>query len=245
MSPRVAHLRWLVVLDLLACARVDTPVGAEVPSVPLYLEAEDGALSGGFSIQSDPRASGGLFIAPPDMPSVDSPGSAAAVYSFRTTSAHDTYVIWGRIHAPEPFPNNSFWVSVDGAPATQWRLSTGVIWFWGPVSRDTDYGVNILYPLDAGLHQLVIRNSGTDLGLDRLSIQLAPGHVPPGNDTHCSPPDSIETDDASCFNSCGSQRGTACGLQACNGFVPLPSYDCSVCCRVPDAAPIDADDLAQ
>ena len=237
-SQRLRNLARLTLLGPLAC-RVDTSVGAEIGAVPLYIEAEDGSLSGGFSIESDPLASGEKFIAPPQVQSSNAPGNAAAVYSFRTTSPHDTYVIWGRIHGPGPFPYNSFWVSVDGAAFTQWRLSTGVIWFWGPVTRDTNYGTPIIYPLDAGIHQLVIRNSGPDVGLDRLYIDFAPGHPPPGNNTPCDPPNSIQIDDGGCQPSCGSLLGTACGAQVCEGFVPLPAYDCSVCCRLPDAGPND------
>jgi hypothetical protein len=236
---------WLYLLVLsallgaLACDRVDTQVGTEIASVPLYLEAEDGVLAGGFTIESDPMASGGKFIAPPDVLSANDAGNATATYAFRTTTAHDTYVIWGRIHGPGPFPNNSFWVSVDDAPSTQWRLSTGVIWWWGPITRDTQYDTPISYPLDAGLHHLVIRNSAPEVGLDRLYIQAAPGRAPPGNDTPCDPPNTIELDSGDCSPSCGDLLGTVCGAQACAGFVPLPSYDCVVCCRIIDSGTPD------
>jgi hypothetical protein len=224
-------------LGALACNPVDTQVGAEIPAVPVYIEAEDGTLAGGFSVETDPLASGGRFIAPPDGLSVDAPGSATATYSFRTLAAHGTYVIWGRIHGPSAFPYNSFWVSVDGAASTQWRLSTGVIWWWGPVTRGTEYGVAIVYSLDAGPHQIVVRNSAPGVGLDRIYIQAAPGHAPPGNNSACplDPPNEIELEDGGCSPSCGSQLGTMCGSQTCAGFVQLPSYDCTVCCRILDS----------
>jgi hypothetical protein len=234
-----AWLYFLVLsalLGALACDPVDTQVGAEIAAVPVDIEAEDGVLSGGFTVEIDPQASGGKFIAPPDVLSANEPGSATATYAFRTTAPHGIYVIFGRIHGPGPFPDNSFWVSVDGAPSTQWRLSTGIVWWWGPITRDTDYDTAIPYPLDAGLHHLVIRNSASDVGLDRLSIQLAPGQTPPGNDKMCHPPDTIELEaGAPCAYSCGSLLGTVCGGQACAGFVPLPSYDCVVCCRILDS----------
>jgi hypothetical protein len=236
-------LALLAPLGALGCD-VETQVGAEIAAVPVYIEAEDGTLTGGFSIQSDPLASGGRFIAPPTVPSTNTPGTAAAAYSFRTTAPRDIYVIWGRIHGPGAF-NNSFWISVDSGPYTQWRLSTGVIWFWGPITRDADYGNPIQYPLEAGLHQLVVRNSATEVGLDRLYIQRAPGITPPGNDTPCDPPNSIELDDGGCSPSCGALLGTACGAQICAGFVPLPAYDCAVCCRILEAGADDADDSAQ
>jgi hypothetical protein len=245
MTLRVhSTLALLALLAALGC-NVETQVGAEIAAVPVYLEAEDGTLTGGFSVESDPHASGGKFIAPPAVPSTNTPGPASAAYSFRTIAPRDIYVIWGRIHSPGVL-NNSFWISVDNGPFTQWRLSTGVIWFWGPITRDADYGNPIHYPLDAGLHQLVVRNSATEVGLDRLYIQLAPGITPPGNDTPCDPPNSIELDGGGCSPSCGSLLGTSCGAQTCAGFVPLPAYDCAVCCRILDSATgDDADDLTQ
>jgi hypothetical protein len=233
-----------VLLAQQACDPVDTQVGAEVASVPVYIEAEDGVLAGGFTIESDPMASGGKFIVPPDVLSANAPGNATATYAFRTTTPHDTYVVWGRIHGPGPFPDNSFWVSVDpdrvDAPPTQWRLSTGVVWWWGPITRETDYFTPIPYPLDAGLHHLVIRNSAPGVGLDRLFIESAPGHAPPGNDASCAAgPPNIILLASGCSPSCGYLLGTVCGAQACAGFVPLPSYDCAVCCRILDSGSPD------
>jgi|HubBroStandDraft_1064217.scaffolds.fasta_scaffold00929_2 hypothetical protein len=247
-TPARLHLHALGAIGALACGRVDTQVGAEAALLPLYIEAEDGALSGGFSIYSDATASGGKFIASPLGVSTVAPGPARAVYYFRTAAPNNTYEVYGRVHGAGPFPDNCFWVSIDDAPPTAWRLSTGVIWYWRFVTSGTDYNTPNLYPLDAGLHQLVIQNCGTEVGLDRLYIARAPvpdaGSLTPANDTHCNPPHSIELEGGSCENSCGSQMGTACG-GPCADLVHLPSYDCVFCCRILEAGSDDADDLGQ
>jgi hypothetical protein len=226
----------------LACGRFETSVGAEFARdsaagpdghapVPVYIEAESGKLSG-FTIEMDPAASAGEYILPP--PGSQSelvPGDATAEYAFELSSPA-TYLVWGRIHAPGAL-NNAFWVTVDNGQSYRWQLSTGVVWFWGPVTSGTDYGNPIQYALDAGSHRLVFRNSTPGVGLDRIYVTL-PGDVPPGNDTPCSPPNSIQLADGGCESSCGSHGSTTCGA-ACAGQPALPSYDCAVCCLTPDA----------
>jgi hypothetical protein len=232
---------WLLAL---ACGRFETSVGAEFAGdsaaagpdgqgpAAVYLEAESGKLSG-FTIETDPTASGGEYILPP--PGSQSPlvpGDATAEYAFELASPA-TYLLWGRIHAPGAL-NNAFWVTVDNGPSYRWQLSTGVVWFWGPVTSGTDYGNPIQYALDAGSHRLVIRNATPGVGLDRLYVTV-PGDVPPGNDTPCNPPNSIQLADGGCEPSCGSHGSTTCGAP-CAGLPALASYDCAVCCLAPAAA---------
>lgn len=227
----------------LACGRFETSVGAEFARdsaagpdvqgpVSVYMEAESGKLSG-FTIEMDPAASGGEYILPPaGSQSLLVPGGASAEYTFALGSS-GTYLLWGRIRAPGS-ENNAFWVTMDDGPSYRWLLSTGVIWFWGPVTSGTDYGNPIQYALGAGSHRLVVRNSVPDVGLDRLYVTV-PGDVPPGNDTPCNPPHSIQLADGGCERSCGSYgKNTTCGAP-CTGQPALLSYDCAVCCQVPDA----------
>lgn len=213
-----------------ACGRVDTQVGAEIPVPPVtevYLEAESGQLSG-FTVADDPEASGGQYILPPSMvDSTDMPGAASAQYSF-SLGQSGVYSLWGRIRGPGAL-NNSFWVSVDDSPYDHWYLSTGVIWFWGRITDQREYTNPISFPLDAGTHHVVFRNSVPEVGLDRLYIAL-PADVPlPANATPCDPPNSIQTADGGCAPSCGSHGVTTCGA-ACAGLPAIPAYDCAVCC---------------
>jgi hypothetical protein len=224
-------------LFALACGRVITEVGEELAAQPdaactptsFYIDMASGALSGGFSIQTDVDA--GEYLSPPAAESTQVPGVASADYTF-SISCGATYLLWGRIHGPGAL-NNSFWLSLDDEPFYQWRLSTGVIWYWRPVTRDLEYKSPIQYALDAGVHRLTIRNSANGVGLQRLFVAI-PRDMPPGNDTPCDPPNSIQLEDGGCEPSCGSHGNTNCGAIACAGQPPLVSYDCTVCCFVLD-----------
>jgi hypothetical protein len=235
-------LRAAAVATLLGgCPAIDTSVGAWRPQVDagaapdagrasapaLYIEAEDGELSGGFTVASDPRASGERFIAPPDgQRADDAPGDARARYQFTLTRAGE-YLVWGRIHAPAP-TNNRFWFQLDGGAFVKWRISTGDIWYWDDLHDNISYGTPLRFQLAAGVHELVIANCVDGVGLDRLYI-TARGDMPAGNDTPCRPPHSIEVS-GECLPSCGSLDGRLCGPSNCAGKPLLPAYDCDVCC---------------
>jgi hypothetical protein len=223
-------------MGVCACGRIETVVGAELADAPVssvYLEAESGQLSGGFTIESDPTASGGKYILPPaGVESLQAPGAASAQYTF-SVDISSSYLVWGRIRAPGA-SNNTFWIRVDDGPFYQWRLSTGFIWYWGAITSGTDYFHPIPFLLSAGTHQLFVRNSATAVGLDRLYI-TAGGDTPPGNDTPCNPPNSIQLVDGGCQPSCGSHGDTTCGVPECAGQKPLDAYDCDICCYVTDA----------
>jgi hypothetical protein len=219
----------------LACGRVETEIGSVASS--LYIEAESGQLSGGFTIGSDPTASGGEYIeSPPGGDSLVQPGAARAVYDFML-GVQGTYFIWGRMHGPDA-NYNVLWVTVDQMPAFRWRLSTGVIWYWRKLTDDRDYRRPIPFAFSAGSHRIVINNAEPNVGLDRLYVSSDPDDrkVEPFNDsvTTCSPPDSIQVADGGCDPSCGSHGATACGL-SCMGRAALRAYDCTVCCFAPNA----------
>ena len=205
---------------------------ADAGAAPLagpYIEAEDGTLSGGFTIATDASASAGQAIAPPaDTADDAAPGPARARYRVQLDGAGD-YVIWGRIHAPGA-ANNRFWFQVDGGTWFKWRISSGEIWFWDDLHDDTNYGTPLRFQLDAGEHELVIASCVPGVQLDRLYF-TADGDEPPGNDTACDPPHSIEIG-GTCLPSCGALTGTACGMAACAGRELLAAYDCDVCCHV-------------
>lgn len=231
----------LCLASALGCDASVTSVGAwepiveqPAPSLSLYLEAESGELSGGFSVVSDSTASNGQHLEPPpDMASDSAAGPARSLYHF-TAPADGDYVIWGRIWSPG-VSSNRFWFQVDGGEWFLWRISTGTIWFWDDLHDDANYYRPLVFPLTAGPHQLQLANAVTGVRLDRLYI-TANGDEPPGNSTLCFPPHSIELE-GECHPSCGSHaRGdmaTTCLSSVCQDRETVDAYDCGVCCLVP------------
>jgi hypothetical protein len=221
---------------LVACSAIDVSVGAYVPKAPpapvtaLYLEAEDAVSLNGFTIEVDSTASNGhCLAAPTDASEGREPGAARATYDFRVDK-DASYVIWGRIHAPGP-ASNRFWFQVDAGTWYKWRISVGDIWYWDDLHDDTNYGTPLKFALSAGDHQLVFADDVSGVELDRLYI-TADGDTPPGNDTPCGPPHSIELDGA-CLPSCGAQQGRMCGATACADRAHIDAYDCDICCLGP------------
>jgi hypothetical protein len=199
------------------------------PEPGIYIEAEAGELSGGFRALADAAASAGLFLAPPDgVRSEAEPGAARARYDFELARGA-TYRIWGRIHGPD-VAHNRFWFQLDGGAWHKWRISTGDIWYWDDLHEDTEYNRPLEFELSAGPHTLSIANCVDGVGLDRLYVSAA-GDRPPGDDTACSPPHSIEVA-GRCEASCGSHGKTECGVQACQGRAVIVAYDCAVCCVI-------------
>jgi hypothetical protein len=238
----------------LACGQVDTPLGAEfgrdgavpaddatpaeaaVAATSVYLEAESGELTG-FTIQDDPAASGGKYILPPpDEDPISTPGGARAEYTFEVGRA-GVYLLWGRLRAPGA-ENNAFFVTMDDQATVRWQLSTGVSWYWGAITDKAQYQTPVPFTLAAGGHRLLFQNAEPLVGLDRLYVTSA-GDVPPGNDTPCSPPNSVQLADGGCVPSCGSHGMTTCGMTACAGQTPLVSYDCEICCLLPEGGAPD------
>ncbi|HEX3597555.1 MAG TPA: hypothetical protein VHU80_20745 [Polyangiaceae bacterium] len=209
------------------------PVDAAAPSDAnggSYMEAEDGALTTGFTRKTDPLASGGVYIVTEaGAASNDVPGSARAVYSLPVDTTA-TYAVWGRIHSPD-VARNAFWFRMDGGAWVVWRLSTGEDWYWGSLHDGVDYGDPISFDLNAGTHQLEFANFIDGVSLDRLYFTTGMER-PLGDDTPCRPPDSVRLGGV-CVASCGSQGGTTCGDQVCTGRTPIPAYDCGVCCKAP------------
>jgi hypothetical protein len=221
-----------------ACDAFDVSVGANVPKgqtptpkiTALYLEAEEASSLRGFTIERDDTAENARCLAAPDdAVETDEPGPARATYDF-TLEKSATYVLWGRIRSPSA-SSNRFWFQVDGGTWFKWRISVGDIWYWDDLHDDTDYGTPLTFALEAGAHQLVFADAVSGVELDRLYI-TADGDTPPGNDTPCSPPHSIELDGV-CLPSCGAQRGRMCGASACAGLAHIAAYDCDVCCMGP------------
>ena len=215
----------------------DAGAAGEPASPGLYLEAEGGEINGPFVIGADVAASNDQFIqAPPTVFSDTVPGTAHARYHFDVPS-DGSYVIWGRIFSPDT-ESNRFWFQLDGGEWIKWRMTVGAIWYWHFFNRDILYDQVLHFPLTAGPHVLELANNAPDTKLDRLYITSVPGDEPPGNNTKCHPPHSIDPGDGGdCKLSCGVQalpNGHAdciCGP----GMATFPAYDCGtgMCCRKP------------
>jgi hypothetical protein len=199
---------------------------------PSCVQAASGILSGGFTLQAADDASAEGYILPPSTPSLTVPGQARALYTLALNTS-GTYGLFGRIRAPS-VRNNAFWMTVDTGPSILWHLSTGVIWFTGPVTSGTEYRNPIQYVLDAGPHQVLVQNADPGIALEQLCFAPA-GYRPSDNDTPCRPPDSIQVADGGCQLSCGGLGGNTCVPAVCAGHAALPAYDCTVCCFAPDA----------
>lgn len=209
-----------------------TPDAALQPE-SFYLEAESGELSmPGWTLGSDPvpsgmAASGSYIEATEDTLNDTAPGNARSIYDFTLSTAGD-YVFWGRIHSPDA-THNRFWFRIDQQTWFLWRISTGDVWYWDDFHNNTDYNNALIFPLEAGSHRLEIANSRTLARLDQLYV-TSTGDVPPGNDTECSPPHSIEMAGV-CVPSCGSHAvNVSCDSTICATREPLQAYDCAVCC---------------
>jgi hypothetical protein len=233
---RLTHLARAAALTSLAgvaaCDATTTSLGAWLPeaSTGFYIEAESGQLSGGFTIGKDTTAFGGGCIEPPPgASSLDEPGAARARYPFEVATP-GIYLIWGRIHSPDP-THNTFWFQLDGGKWFIWRITTGDIWYSVPLHERSNYGTPVEFDLAVGPHELVVANAIEGDRLDRFYF-TADGDTPVGNDTPCNPPHSVPIN-GTCIPSCGSQGGNRCGAMPCQGQTILPAYDCDVCCKAP------------
>jgi hypothetical protein len=226
-------------MDIVAIDRSKVVTTQDAAPNGIYLEAESGKLSGGFTIGNDPSASSGQFIQPPSgtVSNGQQPGPAQALYQIAIATP-GTYTIWGRIQSPDT-AHNRFWVQVDNDSPNLWYITTGDIWYWNRVHKQQDYYTRLTFEFAAGNHELLISNATDVVKLDRLYLTTG-NDVPPGNNTPCRPPDSIEVNGA-CIPSCGSQMGNECGIPQCMvagaRIVPVSVYDCQVCCNVPRPTP--------
>lgn len=114
----------------------------------------------------------GVDDGPPD----GGPGAA----TFRFSVPRDGhYVLWGEVIAPSD-QENSFYVAVNGGDEVIWHtpgyLDTTTEWRWDPVSDGRQEGKTdpVLFPLEAGTHQLRVRSREDGTRLRRIRITNVP-----------------------------------------------------------------------
>jgi hypothetical protein len=192
----------------------------------VYLEAEDGELSGGMTALADAQTSGGHFIAAPlGSESETPPGPARARYQLEAESA-GIYHVWGRLHGQD-LDSNRCYFRIDGGSFHTWRITTGDAWYWDVLHDNFHYDVPYDFELSAGRHELELSSEVANFGVDRL-FYSADGSKPAHRETLCNPPHFVELDGV-CNPSCGSLAGN-CGGDPCVGLPSMPTYDCAACC---------------
>jgi hypothetical protein len=147
----------------------------------IWIEAEDGDIYAPMQIADAPEASEGSYIWVPDKAG----RNGNAEYSFEIQTAGD-YLIWGRVISNN-YRSDSFKVSVDGENEITWHTKQGgkETWTWDVVSnrkhRDARDASNpLVYHLDAGAHNLTIKQREDGTKIDRILITNDMEYIPEG-----------------------------------------------------------------
>lgn len=125
----------------------------------------------------DSSASSGKYIWVPN--GAGTRGSA--VYNF-TISQAGNYVIWGRVIAPNG-NDDSFFIDVDGTGDKMWNgITAGTAWVWDKVKDTTVTPVTdpVIFNLDAGIHQLKIKQREDGTKIDKVLITNDLDYAPTG-----------------------------------------------------------------
>ena len=173
---------------------------APKPETPAYIwmEAEEGMLSGSMQQAVDQGASNGAYVwLSAGHSATRKPEGGKGVYTFEITEPGD-YVIWGRVIAPA-HNANSFFVALDGNEPFIWDTegpdpkNMAHSWSWDVVharpDSDAALGVPMAYRLEAGSHRIVIKGREKGTRLDRLLVTNDLSFKPEGWGTS---PDDID-----------------------------------------------------
>ncbi|WP_179137351.1 PASTA domain-containing protein [Candidatus Entotheonella palauensis] len=150
----------------------------------LMQEAEDGMLSGAFTVGNDAAASGAQYVHVPNGSGNSGVGSSnSASYCFNVTNP-GRYRIKGWVHA-ETWSDDSFFVQVDSLPASAylWDTPLNTAYALDYVShRDGDDPVEV--NLSAGEHTIIIGSREDGTRLDKIELEWV---APPGTTTVAVP----------------------------------------------------------
>ncbi len=166
-GPVVVTVRAGAVADLLGNAMGPAVSASFLNQSNVYLvEAENGALGGGFVIANSANASGGKYIVFPDGTGggVEFVDARRADYSLSVPEAGD-YRLVGRVNSPDNSAD-SFFVRMDGAPATPYLWDTPVTGGFVVDYVNNRGGADpVIFPLTVGPHVASIyeRDDGTQL----------------------------------------------------------------------------------
>lgn len=159
---------------------------ANVTSFSKTLPLDEAALTPPMVLRMDSQSiNPQSWIEVPDGPGNDRPagGPGAATFTFTVPEA-GRYVFWGQVQA-KARNDNSFYVSVDGGEEMLWHApapdATTKRWRWDPISSgEGDTFIDpFIFTLDAGVHQLRIRNREDGTRLRALRITNMPSPIAP------------------------------------------------------------------
>lgn len=154
---------------------------ADGPPFSETLPLHDAVLTPPMVLRTDSQSTNPKpWIEVPDGPGNDRPegGPGAATFTFTVPEA-GRYVFWGQVQA-KAHNDNSFYVSVDGGEEITWHApapdATTDKWQWDPISSGEDEAFTdpFIFSLDAGSHQLRIRNREDGTRLRHLRITNEP-----------------------------------------------------------------------
>ena len=130
----------------------------------IWIEAEDGDLYSPMQTGNDSNASSGEFVW------WNTAGTEGYVeYSINILTS-DTYSLWGRVLGASA-RNNSFYVSIDANSDITWNFPVAENWNWNQAT--------VVY-LEAGQHNLRIKQREYRAQLDRILLTNDPDYVPEG-----------------------------------------------------------------
>lgn len=133
-----------------------------------WFEAEAGALSGAFQLQTDGGASAGSFVY------ASSASDGASVHTL--TTPHNTSVYgWARVIAPST-ASSSMWMQLDNTQAVRIELPVATTWTWVPL-RDSS-GVTPSWWLSAGDHTVRLLGDEAGVKIDRVLLTESTTFVP-------------------------------------------------------------------
>ncbi len=230
-----------------SCSSCAADCGA-CPYTAVWLEAEDGTLSGSpsFGLADDGSASSGTYIQPTSN-DLNAAGPNRATYSVDLQAG--TYVLWVRMIATA-YDDDSLWVRIDGGSFIRWNNIPGSSsWQWDDVHNSDSGDSLVQFNLPAGTHTIEIANREDGILIDKLYL-TAEGDVPSGvggqggtcNGVSCadSDGDGVSDDVDQCPNTPAgaSVDSVGCSPTDTDGDGVLDAND--LCPGTPAGAPVDA-----
>ena len=153
-------------------ARHDDIAGPGNPQWVWHREAEDVPRTGGMQLgQDNAGASACHYVA--------YAGGAAGSITFNLTVPYDdNYFAWARAMGMD-WDQNSFWVSMDGAPAFHYEIGQfGGQWTWGWEQVHVEGQPVTPFALSAGQHTIVFGSREPLSRLDAIVLVNRSGYVP-------------------------------------------------------------------